>query len=41
MSREEQNELRELVGDLASEYDSLTDEGKKTLDKLADKLGMQ
>ena len=35
-----QNELRELVASLTGEYDTMTDEGRKTLNKIADKLGM-
>jgi len=41
MNKEKENKVIELVGDLLSEVFNLTDEGRKTLEKLADTLGIQ
>ena len=45
MTKEKEDKIRELVGDLLGEIFmkniNLTDEGKKTLDNLADTLGIQ
>ena len=41
MTKEKEDEVRELVGDLLGEVFNLTAEGRKTLDKLADTLGLQ
>ena len=45
MNKEIENKVRELVGDLLVEVSmkniNLTDEDKKTLDNLADTLGIQ
>jgi len=45
MNKEIENKVRELVGDLLVEVSmkniNLTDEAKKTLDNLADTLGIQ
>jgi hypothetical protein len=41
MTKEKENKVIELVGDLLGEVFNLTDEGRKTLEKLADTLGIQ
>ena len=41
MTKEKEDEVRELVGDLLGEVFNLTDEGRKKLDKLADTLGLK